>query len=396
MYQTDQATAASSLPTPAAAGTQGYFTNGNPASGVAPTIVDADWLNMVQQELVNVATSNGQVLSKTTYTQVLSAIKAMIAQPQTNAVSGVVGQVRNFVMNVATASASATPTADEIIVETNLGGTRYCIPSFSKTINLATTGAGGMDTGSAPVSGFVALYAIYNPLAASFTGSISGTTLTVSAVASGSLAVGQYLQGAAPGTTITALGTGTGGVGTYTVSISQTVGSVLLTTGAAALLATNATSAKQPNVYGGANMPAGYTASALVSVWPTNASSQFAYAYQFDRTVTFVSITGITSTTNQSSYAALSLATSIPLNARTVSGSLNCANLNNTDATLRVAADASGLGAQILAAALSTTASPAQCPFNKLPVITPQTVYWSSANTTGSATYTMGINGYDF
>lgn len=66
-----------------------------------------------------------------------------------------------------------------------------------------------------------------------FTGSISGTTLTVSAVTSGTLAVGQLITGAGvsaspPGssaTYITALGTGTGGVGTYTVSVSQTVSS---------------------------------------------------------------------------------------------------------------------------------------------------------------------------
>ena len=68
-----------------------------------------------------------------------------------------------------------------------------------------------------------------NTAAADFTGSISGTTLTVSAVASGALAVGQTLFDAtgdlAPGTKITALGTGSGGTGTYTVSISQTVNS---------------------------------------------------------------------------------------------------------------------------------------------------------------------------
>ncbi|MFM0306287.1 glycosyl hydrolase family 28-related protein [Paraburkholderia sp. RL17-383-BIF-A] len=58
-----------------------------------------------------------------------------------------------------------------------------------------------------------------------FTGSISGTTLTVSAVASGSLVVGQtiFAAGIAAGTTLIALGSGTGGVGTYTVSTSQTL-----------------------------------------------------------------------------------------------------------------------------------------------------------------------------
>lgn len=57
------------------------------------------------------------------------------------------------------------------------------------------------------------------------TGSISGTTLTVSGVTSGTLYVGQTVQGSGvtSGTIITALGTGTGGTGTYTVNKSQTV-----------------------------------------------------------------------------------------------------------------------------------------------------------------------------
>ncbi|MER9376014.1 baseplate J/gp47 family protein [Mesorhizobium sp. M0491] len=66
-----------------------------------------------------------------------------------------------------------------------------------------------------------------NDPAAVFTGHIAGTTLTVSAVASGALAVGQVISdttGALTvGTTITALGSGTGGTGTYTVSSNGTV-----------------------------------------------------------------------------------------------------------------------------------------------------------------------------
>jgi len=70
------------------------------------------------------------------------------------------------------------------------------------------------------------------PAQASVTAAISGTTMTVSAVASGTLAVGQEVRGVGvtAGTLITALGTGVGGTGTYTVGISQTVGSSALTT----------------------------------------------------------------------------------------------------------------------------------------------------------------------
>jgi hypothetical protein len=63
------------------------------------------------------------------------------------------------------------------------------------------------------------------------TGSISGTTLTVTAVTSGTLLVGHTITGTGvtAATTITALGTGTGGTGTYTVSASQTVASTTIT-----------------------------------------------------------------------------------------------------------------------------------------------------------------------
>jgi len=64
-------------------------------------------------------------------------------------------------------------------------------------------------------------------VAAVITGSMSATTLTVTAVTSGTLYVGQTIQGAGitVGTIITALGTGTGGTGTYTINNSQTVSS---------------------------------------------------------------------------------------------------------------------------------------------------------------------------
>jgi hypothetical protein len=73
----------------------------------------------------------------------------------------------------------------------------------------------------------------------SFTGKIdntagtpaAGTTLTVSVVSSGTLAVGTVISGSGvtAGTTITAFGTGSGGVGTYTVTPSQLVTSTAMT-----------------------------------------------------------------------------------------------------------------------------------------------------------------------
>jgi len=72
------------------------------------------------------------------------------------------------------------------------------------------------------------------------TGSVSSTTLTVTALQSGdTLAIGQYVSGTGitAGSYITAFVTGTGGVGTYTVSASSSAtGSITITASGDALL----------------------------------------------------------------------------------------------------------------------------------------------------------------
>lgn len=67
--------------------------------------------------------------------------------------------------------------------------------------------------------------------AAVVTASITGTTLNVTIVTSGALAVGTRITGTGiiAGTYITARNSGTGGIGTYTVNISQTVSSTTVT-----------------------------------------------------------------------------------------------------------------------------------------------------------------------
>jgi hypothetical protein len=89
--------------------------------------------------------------------------------------------------------------------------------SILETATITGLGTGSGGTGTYTLT--------YTGSTSSFTGSISGTTLTVTAVASGTLIVGQVLTGnsASSGTQITSQLTGTtGGIGTYTVSISQT------------------------------------------------------------------------------------------------------------------------------------------------------------------------------
>jgi hypothetical protein len=91
MYRIDVPTAIGALPVPTTPGAQGYFTGGNPGVGTPATIVSADWLNLVQEEIMNVVLAAGETPSKTTNTQLLSAISTLISST-----SGFPGLISGF------------------------------------------------------------------------------------------------------------------------------------------------------------------------------------------------------------------------------------------------------------------------------------------------------------
>ncbi|WP_454825898.1 hypothetical protein [Paraburkholderia xenovorans] len=209
-----------------ATGTPQFATDGNPATNIPATQWPAYQYNAIQEELIAVIKAVGLAPDRTNNAQLLAAIEALI-----QASAPVIGSVRNLASGLLAASGTKTVTADQVVVGTSLSGARYCLSGLNLTGNIATQ----MDTGSAPASGFVAEYLIYNPNAP-----ISGTNPR--------------------------------------------------------LLYTNASLAAQPNVYGGANMPAGYTASALTSIWPTTAGGLFDAAQQEEREVSVAGRTILSTT----------------------------------------------------------------------------------------------------
>lgn len=243
--------------------------------------------------------------------------------------TGVVGQAVNQKMSVATASASATFTADQVIVGESLSGKQYRINSISKTINLGSTGAGGMDTGAAPASGWVAIYLIYNP-----------------------------------------------------------------TTDTSALLAQNATSIIAPTVYGGANMPAGYTASALVSVWRTTSGSLLLNGYQRGRKFSIPRVDVLSTSSNPGPYTPISLSAAVPLNAIAASGYAFCNSGSGAGyAVLSVGADANGLGYFQVYSGL--TGSIGSDIYFENTLAEPQKLYYAFTWTTPAVSNaTIGISGY--
>jgi hypothetical protein len=99
----------------------------------------------------------------------------------------------------------------------------------------------------------------------SLTGSVSGTTLTVTAVASGYLAAGQLLADAGPsllpGTTITdQIGGTPGGIGTYSVNQPQTVASEAMTTSLTVLAQIQAMTTRDLRQMEGLNLQGTYRA----------------------------------------------------------------------------------------------------------------------------------------
>ena len=105
-------------------------------------------------------------------------------------------------------------------------------------------------------------------IGSNFTGSISGTTLTVTSIASGGISMNMSLSGTgiATGTKIVAFNSGAGGnvneAGTYTVNISQTVASTIINayyerplTINSSFVRVNTNSNGQPIVNGGLDYP---------------------------------------------------------------------------------------------------------------------------------------------
>ncbi|WP_186151049.1 gp53-like domain-containing protein [Burkholderia gladioli] len=164
MFRIDQTTAVTAIPAPAPAGTPGYFTGGNPATGQAATILDADWANMLQEEVINVVTAAGITPSKTVYTQLLSAIRALCGTSQVQADTGAAN---------AYAAANATPlaalpavsgvTQEFRVANSNTGASTYA-PDGLAAAPIFGMGGSALQGGEMVANGVATLVSFVSPL----------------------------------------------------------------------------------------------------------------------------------------------------------------------------------------------------------------------------------------
>lgn len=141
MHRIDDPTAAPALPTPAAAGTAGFFTKGNPGTGTPATIVTDDWANAVQEEMAAVIEAAGIALSKTAHTQLLTALNARYV-PRSSLIAPAVARSTQGVSLTAGYSGTVTvsftaPVAGYVHATgaLNLGGTSASLVGADLKIN---------------------------------------------------------------------------------------------------------------------------------------------------------------------------------------------------------------------------------------------------------------------
>jgi phage-related tail fiber protein len=144
----------------------------------------------------------------------------------------------------------------------------------------------------------------------------------------------------------------------------------------AKLLGINATSSSAPDVYAGTSMPAGYSASALVSVWQTNANRLMNTGIQHQRSIS-IAQTIVLENGLSMLPTPISLASVVPRNAKTVGGYVHYigsadfpggGSLGLSSDVTEVGLKACGIGGIVGLGVLS--------PFSDLVMTTPQTIYY--------------------
>jgi hypothetical protein len=77
VWRTDNNSSVPHIPAIPAPGSQGFFSNGDPLTGLPATVVDAWWLNMIQEEIRNVVVAAGITPNKQDNSQLLQALAAI-------------------------------------------------------------------------------------------------------------------------------------------------------------------------------------------------------------------------------------------------------------------------------------------------------------------------------
>lgn len=161
----------SSRPTPNASVDPGWANN-DPTQTTQPTLGDPDWANAISAEFLTILTAAGLSMSKTNVAQLLSSMVLLFPGAVSSSLVSVNdGSTPNTKRNI---SVAVLPVSDG-----SANGT--VLTNVSVSINSATSGAGGLDTGTLAASTVYYEWVIAQPGGASPTGlmSLSATAPTM-------------------------------------------------------------------------------------------------------------------------------------------------------------------------------------------------------------------------
>lgn len=175
----------------------GEWTNGNVAAGMAPTIIDAAWLNTVQRELANIVTGGGLTLDPANDAQVLAALKKIFLQSGNNLseinVAGTAAQAAAL-KNLGSSDGTLNGRLLNIQVFYNSG--TYTPTIGTKKVIVEMVGGGGGGAGShAADSGYTSVGAAGGAgsyAKGQFTQNFSGVQITVGTNGAGGTSSGPY------------------------------------------------------------------------------------------------------------------------------------------------------------------------------------------------------------
>ena len=211
----------------------------------------------------------------------------------------------------------------------------------------------------------------------------AGTTITVAA---DSVVVGTTLNGSSYLLTsysqsFNGASVGAGGMDVGSLPSSSYVALYAIynpTAPAVSILGTSC-AASCPTVYSGGNMPAGYTASALLTTLPTNGTPAIKASYVKGKTVFIGAVNTPTTTSNIATPTSASISTAVPPNAIAIGGSLFEACGTTPGAAgmiLIIGADANLTGQQELQFNCQSASITGQAPFSNFLITTSQSLFW--------------------
>ena len=183
VFRTDNATSVASAPSIPAVGTPGFFTSGNPGGGVPATVLDAWWLNMIQEEFYAVPVAAGLTPSKTNNGQLLEAINILIANAVT--ASSPSGKFISPHLAPYYNNASSIILPAGLSVEDSTGASTITLDA-NKTLTLASSGSiNQLDTGSEANSTNYYVYLMGDSNGINSPGAVFSTNPTTPGVISG-------------------------------------------------------------------------------------------------------------------------------------------------------------------------------------------------------------------